>query len=67
MFGRGRRLMPKTKLIPCWFVGQRDAGCAYHFIHKSIPRLANRAQLTTDGGDCNISAALSHSDLTIRR
>ena len=20
----------ETKLIPCWFVGQRDASCAYH-------------------------------------
>jgi len=23
----------ETKLIPWWFVGQRDASCAYHFIH----------------------------------
>src|SRR5437588_1525570 len=22
-----------TKLVPCWFVGNRDAGCAYHFMH----------------------------------
>src|SRR5947207_12614525 len=31
-----------TKLIPCWFVGHRDAGCAYHFIHDLKARLANR-------------------------
>jgi transposase-like protein len=39
----------ETKLMPGSFVGQRDAGCAYHFIHDSKARLANRAQLTTDG------------------
>ena len=39
----------ETKLIPSSFVGQRDAGCADHFIHDSKARLANRAQLTTDG------------------
>jgi IS1 family transposase len=38
-----------TKLIPCWFVGQRDAGAAYHFMHDLAPRLAHRVQLTTDG------------------
>src|SRR5438552_19197844 len=26
-------LCPNTKLIPCWFVGNRNAGSAYHFIH----------------------------------
>lgn len=39
----------ETKLIPCWFVGQRAAVCAYHFIHDLKARLANRVQLTTDG------------------
>jgi IS1 family transposase len=38
-----------TKLIPCWFVGGRDASCVYHFIHDLAARLANRVQLTTDG------------------
>src|SRR6266480_6355373 len=38
-----------TKLIPCWFVGSRDAGCAYHFMHDLADRLARRVQLTTDG------------------
>ncbi|HTB82929.1 MAG TPA: helix-turn-helix domain-containing protein [Candidatus Sulfotelmatobacter sp.] len=38
-----------TKLVPCWFVGTRDAGAAYHFIHDLKDRLANRVQLTTDG------------------
>ena len=25
-------LCPDTKLIPCWFVGDRSAGSAYHFM-----------------------------------
>jgi IS1 family transposase len=39
----------ETKLVPCWFVGNRDAGAAYHFIHDLKGRLASRIQLTTDG------------------
>src|SRR5438445_8735254 len=42
-------LDPDTKLVPCWFIGQRDAGCAYHFMHDLKSRLACRVQLTTDG------------------
>lgn len=38
-----------TKLIPCWYVGARDASAAYHFMHDLAGRLANRVQLTTDG------------------
>ena len=38
----------ETKLIPCWYVGNRDAGAAYHFMHDLAGRLANRVQLTTD-------------------
>lgn len=38
-----------TKLIPCWYVGTRDAGAAYHFMHDLADRLAHRVQLTTDG------------------
>jgi IS1 family transposase len=38
-----------TKLIPCWYVGTRDANAAYHFMHDLAARLANRVQLTTDG------------------
>jgi IS1 family transposase len=37
-----------TELVPCWFIGNRDAGCAYHYIHDLAGRLANRVQLTTD-------------------
>lgn len=38
----------ETKLVPCWYVGSRDAGAAYHFMHDLAGRLANRVQLTTD-------------------
>lgn len=39
----------ETKLIPCWFVGTRDSGSAYHFMHDLADRLSHRIQLTTDG------------------
>jgi len=38
-----------TKIVPSFFVGLRDAGCAYHFVHDLAGRLKNRVQLTTDG------------------
>jgi IS1 family transposase len=38
-----------TKLVPCWFIGERHAGAAYHFMHDLAGRLAHRVQLTTDG------------------
>jgi IS1 family transposase len=40
---------PDTKLAPCWFVGNRDAMSAYHFIYDLKDRFAHRVQLTTDG------------------
>lgn len=46
----------ETKLVPCWLVGGRDAGCAYEFMHDLAGRLANRVQLTTDGHKAYISA-----------
>lgn len=45
-----------TKLVPCWLVGGRDAGCAYEFMHDLASRLANRIQLTTDGHKAYVSA-----------
>ena len=45
-----------TKLIPCWFIGGRDATCAYHFMHDLAARLATRVQLTTDGHKAYLSA-----------
>jgi IS1 family transposase len=48
-----------TKLIRCWFVGGRDAGYAYDFMHELASRLANRVQLTTDGHKAYLSAVES--------
>jgi IS1 family transposase len=45
-----------TKLIPCWYVGTRDAKAAFHFMHDLAARLANRVQLTTDGHKPYLSA-----------
>lgn len=45
-----------TKLIPCWFIGTRDAGAAYHFMHDLAERLTHRVQLTTDGHRAYLSA-----------
>ena len=45
-----------TKLIPCWFIGSRDANCAYHFMHDLASRLASRVQLTTDGHKAYLNA-----------
>jgi IS1 family transposase len=46
----------ETKLVPCWFVGTRDAGCAYHFMLDLQGRLASRVQLTTDGHKAYLNA-----------
>src|SRR5437667_9132404 len=42
-------LDPDSKLVPCWFIGQRHAGAAYHFLADLKDRLARRVQPTTDG------------------
>lgn len=45
-----------TKLIPAWYIGTRDGGAAYHFIHDLASRLAHRVQLTTDGHKAYLNA-----------
>lgn len=45
-----------TKLVPTWYIGTRDAGAAYHFMHDLAERLANRVQLTTDGHKAYLNA-----------
>lgn len=47
-----------TKLIPCWLIGKRDAGCATEFIQDLANRLANRVQLTTDGLKVYLNAVI---------
>lgn len=46
----------ETKLVPCWYVGSRDAGAAYHFMHDLAGRLKHRVQLTTDAHKAYLSA-----------
>jgi IS1 family transposase len=46
----------ETKLVPCWLVGDRDAGFARAFMLDLVSRLANRVQLTTDGHRAYLSA-----------
>jgi IS1 family transposase len=46
----------KTKLVPCWYIGDRHGGSAYHFMHDLKGRLANRVQLTTDGHKAYLNA-----------
>jgi len=38
-----------TKLVPCWYVGNRDAAAAHRFMQDLSSRMAHRIQLTTDG------------------
>lgn len=45
-----------TKLVPCWYVGTRDASAAFRFMHDLKDRLANRVQLTTDAHRAYLSA-----------
>src|SRR5216684_1580165 len=45
-----------TKLVPSWFVGNRDAESASFFIEDLASRLASRVQLTTDGNRAYLSA-----------
>ena len=39
----------ETKLVASWLVGLRDAGYAYEFMSDLKSKLANKAQITTDG------------------
>ncbi len=45
-----------TKLVPCWYLGRRDAGDANVFIANLSERLAHRVQLTTDGHSVYLDA-----------
>ena len=38
-----------SKLIPCWLIGKRDAGCATEFMQDLAVRLSHRVQITSDG------------------
>jgi len=38
-------LDPDSKLVPCWFIGRRHAGCAFHFLSDLKDRLAHLERL----------------------
>ncbi len=46
----------KTKLVPCWLVGGRDAEYAKVFIDDLASRMASRIQLTSDGHKAYLEA-----------
>lgn len=48
-----------TKLIPCWFIGNRSAAAAREFMLDLASRLANRVQLTTDSHNAYLHAVAS--------
>jgi len=45
-----------SKLIPSWYVGNRDAYAAHTIMRDLADRLANRVQLTTDGNRTYLDA-----------
>jgi IS1 family transposase len=45
-----------TKLMPSWFVGNRDSDSAIIFMNDLASRLANRIQLTSDGHKAYLEA-----------
>jgi IS1 family transposase len=46
----------KSKLVPCWLVGPRDAGSATAFLQDLASRLAVRPQITSDGNRVYVNA-----------
>ena len=49
----------ETKLVPCWRLGDRNAGTALEFVHDLADRLSNRVQLTSDGHRAYLTAVES--------
>lgn len=48
----------ETKLVPAWYIGQRDAIAATEFIADVERRLSNRVQLTSDGHKVYLNAVI---------
>src|SRR2546421_596170 len=48
-----------SKLVPCWKLGDRNAGTAFDFVHDLADRLSNRIQLTTEGHRVYLTAVES--------
>ena len=54
-----------SKLIVSWYVGNRDAESAHHFMYDVADRLANKVQLTTDGHHAYLEAVDDAFNLNI--
>jgi len=48
-----------TKLVPCWKLGDRNAGTAFDFVHDLADRLSNRIQLKQTGNRVYLTAVES--------
>jgi IS1 family transposase len=48
----------ETKLVPAWYIGQRDAVAATTFIADLETRLVSRVQLTSDGHKVYLNAVI---------
>lgn len=49
-------LCPDTKLVPSWYVGDRDIESAHIFVNDLASRMSNRVQLTSDGHGAYLQA-----------
>ena len=49
-------LCADTSVVPCWYVGGRDAGCAMDFMMEVVGRLSRRVRLRTDGHSTYLEA-----------
>lgn len=49
-------LCADTKLVPSWYIGNRDLKCATLFMKDLASRFANKVQLTTDGHNAYLDA-----------
>ncbi len=67
-----------TKLVPCWYVGSREASAARMFMLDLASRMSGRIQLTTDGHysypesvekafGCDIDYAVLMKDFAVKR
>lgn len=45
-----------TKIVPCWYLGDRGAKSAHVFMNNLAARLRNRVQLTSDGHKVYVEA-----------
>ena len=52
-----------SKLVPCWFIGQRNAIAAFHFMHDLKSRLANRVQLDGKALDIRVREVGERGDV----